>query len=137
MKKSLLLFAIVLAGCAKVGDGMYRTSIFNPAPPQMIRNEKCEDIPAVKVSQVLSNYVLADVVKTGTDRVIVAVPKSKGESYYNDKIIEPKEGQCISFSGTYKYRANDEQTRTVPKIKMVDAEVPNPEYEEWLKEQAE
>lgn len=142
MKKSLLFLALALVGCVGAKEGTYTTSIFNPAPPQIIQNEKCEDIPAVQVFQVLDDYALANVCKKREYSddysclgMTVYVLKNKDELLYDDKIIEPKEGQCISFSGTYKYEAKSKVIKTVPKMKMIDAEISNPEYDRWLKEQ--
>jgi len=144
MKKLWTLFALVLAGCTGANDGTYTTSIFNPAPPQTIRNEKCENIPAVRIFQVLDNFALAFTCEKSEYRdnysclgMTVYVPKDKNDLLYDDKIIKPKDGQCISFNGTYKYDTKGDRGKTVPKLKMVDAEIPNPEYIKWEKTQQE
>ena len=142
MKKLSLFLGLMLVGCVGAKDGTYRTSIFNPAPPQVIRNEKCEDVPAVKIFQVLDNFALAFVCESYSDSdscfgMTVYVPKKKDSMFYDGKIIRPEDGECISFNGTYKYQSKDGMQHTVPKIKMADAEFPNPEYEQWEKEQQE
>ena len=141
MKKIFLLLCILplLAGCVKNSG---TSSIFSTEPAQTIRNEKCEDIPAVKIFQVLDDFSLANTCDSAkyTEGLhcfgyTVYVPKEKGELYFDDKVIKPKDGQCISYSGTYQYEAKNGSEKTVPKVKIVNSEVPNPEYKKWLKEQ--
>lgn len=143
MDREVLLLSLMLAGCVNSqNDGLYSTSIFNPAPPQTIRNEKCEDVPAVKIFQVLDDYALADTCEKSsyTEKyscygMTVYVQKGKNELFYDNKIIEPKGDQCISYSGTYKYESQNGAQHTVPKIKIINAEIPNPAYQKWENEQ--
>ena len=50
-------------------------------------------------------------------------------------VVQPKDGQCFTYGGTYKYESKNGVQHTVPKVKFVDAETPNPEYQKWLNEQ--
>ncbi|MBQ4472168.1 MAG: hypothetical protein II942_02870 [Alphaproteobacteria bacterium] len=149
MKKSLVFFALALVGCVGAKEGTYTTSIFNPAPPQMIRNEKCEDIPAIRVFQVLDKSILARACEYGKytgdlfcDGYVIYMKKEKGKIYYDDLKIEPKNNECFMYVDSYTYETQQYnkdtksfEKKTVPVAKIVDAEVPNPEYDKWLKEQ--
>ncbi len=142
MKRIFLLLCILslLAGCARKS---ITSSIFSIEPAQTIRNEKCEnDVSAIKIFQVVDDFALATTCEYGeyTNDLhcfgyTVYIPKEKGQLYFDGKVIKPKDGQCISYSGTYQYEAKNGSEKTVPKVKMIDAEVPNPEYKKWLKEQ--
>ena len=143
MKKSFIMLSLLLTACVgSQNDDLHTTSIFNPAPAQTIRNEKCENVPAIKLFQVLDNFALAYTCeeRSYSDEyscygMTVYVPKNKNELFYDDKIIEPKEGQCISYNGTYKYESRNGAQHTVPKVKIIESELPNPEYQKWVKGQ--
>lgn len=101
----------------------------------MIKNEKCEDIVAVKVFQVLDNFSLAHVCETSPyikDLLCfghtVYVPKEKDKIYFDDQIIKPQPGKCFSFIGVYKYKSQNGFNHTIPKIELIEDEILNPEY---------
>ena len=108
-------------------------------------NPKCEDIPAVKIFQVFDDYALAyacdaryyylygDIgCQVG---MVVYVPRYEGDILYNEKIIKPIEGMCISFDGIYTYETIDKFIRTIPKIKMINSQISKHKYQNWLDKQ--
>lgn len=137
MKKYfIILSCLILFGCTE--NNILETVT---APSKTIHNQKCENVPAVRVFQVLDTFALATTCEYGkyTGDLYcwghtVYVPKDKGKIYYDDQIIKPEEDKCIVYSGTYKYESEDERVRTVPKIKFVKDEIENPEYTKWVKE---
>lgn len=102
-------------------------------PPKTIRNTKCEDIKSFKVFQVLDKFVLASVCEDSDTSYClghtVYIEKEKEKIYFDDQIIKVKSDECAIFIGTYKYKTQNGIFRTVPKVKIIDSQVPNPEYE--------
>ena len=37
------------------------------------------------------------------------------------------------YIGTFQYVTRDGMVKTVPKVKIIDSEIPNPEYNNWIK----
>ena len=145
MQRNLLLICglSLLAGCVYVQpvDSPVVSASGN-IPEKTIKNEKCENIPAVRIFQVMDDFALAWTCNSAkyTDDLYcfgyeVYIPKEKGQLYFDDKVVTPGKGKCISFNSVYSYEDILEGRRTIPMIKMIDAEVPNPEYKKWLKEQ--
>ncbi len=143
MKEYIIaLSCLVLFGCA--GSNICTESNILEtisAPPKTIPNQKCENVPAVKVFQVLDTFALATACKYSeyTNNLMcwghtVYINKEKDKIYYDDQIIKPEDGKCIVYYGTYKYESKDKIIRTIPKIKFVKAEIENPEYKKYLKE---
>lgn len=131
MKKLVLILPIIMCGCAN------HSKMFDPAPSKTIINSKCEDIQSYRVIQVLDKGALALACDSeyGCAGMVVFVPNGKDEMLYDDKIIKPEFEKCIAYSGVYKYENRQEMLKTVPKLKFIDSEVSNPEYDRWLKEQ--
>lgn len=98
------------------------------------RNPQCEDINAFKVFQVLDDFVLANVCEERDYRFcsghVVYIPKEKEKIYYDDQVITVKRGQCAIYIGTYKYETKAKTIRTVPIVKFIDSEIPEPERSE-------
>lgn len=140
MKKILLSVLFLLASCVST------TETFSPA--KTMRNPECKDIDVIDVMQVLDNFILGEVCEEysshyGDDKYCklenehyVYLAKKKGEIYYDNQKIKVPEGKCITYVGSYTYRTKGGFDRTVPKIKMIDSEIPNPEYQKWEKEQS-
>ena len=141
MKKLLLGTLFLITGC--VSNGVF-------SPSKTILNPKCEDVyQEIKVFQVLDSYVLGDVCREKyeysgicSDSIVVYLKKDKGAVYYDDQKIQVPDGKCISYSSSYTYetRNYNKETKsfdkkTVPVVKFVDAEISNPEYTKWEKEQ--
>lgn len=145
MQRNLLLICVLslLAGCVYVqpGDSPVASASGN-IPEKTIKNEKCENIPAVKIFQVMDDFALAWTCDSEEDTdglhclgYTVYVPKEKGQLYFDDKVVTPGKGKCISFNSVYSYEDIFEGRRTIPVIKMINAEVPNPAYKKWQDEQ--
>lgn len=140
MKNFIFLFCIIfLSACAK---NNIISRLDSNIPPQTIQNTQCEDIPAVEIFQVLDTFSLARACEisdiTGNFHCfghIVYVPKEKNKIYFDEQIIEPVEGKCISYSGVYKYQSANKVQRTVPKLKFINSDIENPAYVQYLKEQ--
>jgi len=134
MRKLLLILPIVLLGCAEL------SKIY--APSKTVHNEECVEIQMYEIFQVLENGALANACgyKYGIETcngLVVFVPAQKGEDFYDDKIIMPADGKCIVYDGVYKYTTKKEGNhKTVPKLKIVDKEISNPAYLEWMETQA-
>ena len=139
MKKILLIALFLVAGCVST-TGMF-------APSKTIRNPECKDIDVIDVSQVLDNFILGDVCEKYSyyswgkryceyeNEHWVYLAKKKGEVYYDNQKIQVPENKCITYVGSYTYETKGGFNKTVPKVKMIDAEIPNPEYQKWEKEQ--
>lgn len=127
---------MILFGCetTKILSSMQSN---NTEPPRTIRNTKCEDVKSFKVFQVLDNFVLANVCRDGDDEYcfghVVYIQKEKNKIYFDDQKINLRRDECAIYIGTYKYEAKNGLLKTVPKVKIISSQVPNPEYDERLK----
>jgi hypothetical protein len=65
--------------------------------------------------------------------MVAFFPKKKGTMYYDDLIVRPENGQCISYDGVYRYPIKSGMYKTVPKIKFLESELPNPSYTQEIK----
>ena len=136
MRKLLLILPIVLLGCAELSEE--HTPLMPFIPPETIHNDKCVEIQKYKVFQVFDKGALATACEPkigSTDfcfGMTVFVPAQKGEDFYDDRIIVPTDGKCIIFDGVYKYTSKGAGDKTVPKLKVVEARIPNPAYLEWI-----
>ena len=122
MRKLFFISAALLCGCAQISDRV--KSFLSP-------NEKCENIPAVEIFQVTDKFALASACEylpysenysqnfscTG---MTVYVAKTADDLFYDELILEPPRGKCISFSGTYQYETNFGTVKTIPVLKMID-----------------
>lgn len=125
----------VLVGCHSADIPKKIEIIEDVAPSAVIHNQECEEIEQIELFQVLSNGALATVCEKDKDYchgLIVFVPTKKGEDFYDGKRIKVSNDKCISYNGVYKYISKDEQSRTVPKIKVTNAQISNPKYKEWI-----
>jgi hypothetical protein len=129
MKKIFITLSIFIYGCGTL------SSINEPS--KTIRNTKCENIRSFQVIQVLDDFVLANSCEDNNNRYcyghVVYIQKEKGNIYYDDQKIILQSGECPIYVGTYQYVAKSGISKTVPKVRIVDSRVPNPEYNEWLK----
>lgn len=129
MKKApLYALLLCLCGCAETGTfSEAGKSLFS----RTVKNEKCEDIEAVKVFQVTKDFSLGNVCEESSYGIscfghVVYIPKEKGKLYYDDQIIKPESGKCFSYSSTYQYEDCIGylcRQRTVPVIEFVDEEI--------------
>ncbi len=123
----------ILCSCSTV----VKYATMEPKPDETIRNPKCENIVALKVFQTLDKFVLTNICDSSDDRycfgLVVYVAKEKNNIYYDDQMIIPADNQCFSYVGTYKYTTKAESTKVVPKAKLINATISNPEYEIWKK----
>lgn len=118
MKKPLFFICLILCSCSQ----------FNTLSQSFTRNEKCEEIAAVKIFQVLDTFALASSCREDYSYsnglscygLTVYIPKEEKKIYYDNQIIKPKTGKCISFDSTYQYEAKDGNIRTVPILKFID-----------------
>jgi len=142
----IILGILLIAGCTEHSKRSTPPKTYTPSkisehakistPPEMIRNDKCVDIEGFKIFQVIDNGALARACDTEyCFGHTVFIPNIKGEEYWDNKIITAPAGKCIIYEGVFKYTSNDGRNRTVPKLKIVDSQIPNPAYGEWLKKQ--
>ena len=139
MKKTLLSSLFLLAGCVSTIEIL--------SPSKTIRNPECTDIDVIDVVQVLDDFILGEVCEEYSYRYrgdkyckyenqhLVYYTKGKGEVYYDNQKIKVPDGKCITYIGSYTYTTRVGFGKTVPKAKMSNAEIPNPEYRKWEKEQ--
>jgi hypothetical protein len=133
MKKLFLIFPIVCCGCAEVQN--------LSAPSETILNDKCADVQRFEIFYVYDKGgALAKTCNVGENRcrfgMTVFVPERKGEYYWDYKVIEAPIGKCIAYDGVYRYSTVEGSSATVPKLKIVDFEIPNPAYVQYKKERA-
>ena len=134
MKKLLLVALLFISSCSLTDEIL--------APPKTIRNPACKNIDSIRVFQVMDNFVLGDVCEEYSgpnycrpeNEHDVYLPKEKGEIYYDNQKIKIETGKCITYTGTYTRKIWGGDS-IIPKVKIVDAEIPNPEYQEWERNQ--
>lgn len=127
MKKIFLLLPLIVCGCAEQTliqtDGSSVAAQRISHSSDLNRSEKCADIQKYKIFQVLNDGALAFAceIKYGQEiclGLVAYIPKNKGSDYYDDMIIEPTGGQCITYDGVFKYSTKGGY-KTVPKLKFV------------------
>lgn len=136
MKIAFLIFPLFLVACAEQSF-IQKIS----APSETIHNEKCAEIQKYRIFQVIDNGSLAMACENtyGIESCLgltVFIPKEKGKIYYDDMIVEPSTDKCIIYADVYRYTTNRGDTRTVPKIKFENKDIPNPDFVEWQKTQS-
>ncbi len=135
MEKLIVILLAIICGCNTIKPSSSLNE--NQGPNKTIRNPKCEDIYSFQVFQVLNNYVLANVCDGNSSDYcyghVVYFQRERGKIYFDDQRINVKQGECPIYVGTFQYVTRDGLVKTVPKVKIVDSEMPNPEYGEWLK----
>ena len=137
MKKFVLLLSVLACGCT--------LPAVITQPSKTIENPKCSDFSdkTFKILQTLSNEngALAYVCEQGYTTsclpgMMVFLTKPKNTLFYDEQIISPiSDEKCFIVDGTYEYTTTQKVLKTVPKLKMIDKYIPNPEYEQWEKEQ--
>lgn len=134
MKKLLFILPLLLVACTEQGF-VQKLS----APSETIYNDKCAEIQEYRIFQVIDNGSLAMACDSEYSDICIGltvfVPKIKGEIYYDDMVIKPKDNQCIIYDDVYRYTTNSGNNKTVPKLKFADKHIPNPAYTEWVKSQ--
>ena len=138
--KKVLLLCLILAGCV----GLI-------APPETIRNEKCLDFDKMKVFQITNDGILAhlcpdnypsyyrdsyDACVVHGDLVWLPV-KKKDNDYVDEQKVQLPNKKCFMADGVYRYTTRQEIERSVRKIKIADANVANPAFAEYQRQQAE
>ena len=123
MKKIFLLLPLIVCACAEQKAIQTAGASFDIQKighsSEKIRNEKCADIQKYKIFQVMNDGALAFACVETCLGLVAFVPKKKGQTYYDDMIVEPSDGQCIAYEGTYRYPIKDGRYKTVPKIKYI------------------
>ncbi len=137
MKKFVLLLSVLVCGCT--------LPAVITQPSKTIENPKCSDFSnkTFEILQTLSNengalaYVCKQEYSTSClPGMVVFLKKPKNTLFYDEQIISPSsEEKCLIIDGTYEYTTKNKVLKTVPKLKMIDKYIPNPEYEKWEKEQ--
>ena len=92
--------------------------------PKPIRNPKCADIQKYRIFQVIDDGALAFACDSqyGNELcsgMVAYIPKMIDSNYYDELIVEPVGGQCISYEGVYKYSTKDGYNKTVPILKFI------------------
>jgi len=136
MKKLIIILLVIIFGCNTIKTSSDVQSE-NNEPPKTIRNNKCESINSFQVFQVLDYYVLANVCDDYSSNYcyghVVYIQREKGKIYYDDQRINVQLGECPIYVGTFQYVTRDGLVKTVPKVKFINSEIPNPEYNKWMK----
>jgi len=136
MVKIIIILMMIFCGCNTIKPSSHEQSD-NNEPPKTIRNNKCENIVSFQVFQVLNNYVLANVCDDYSGNYcyghVVYIQRERGKIYYDDQRINVQHGECPIYIGTFQYVTRDGMVKTVPKVKIIDSEIPNPEYNNWIK----
>jgi hypothetical protein len=119
MKKILLFLPFIACACTQQ-EVIQRVR----APSETSINEKCAEIQKYKIFQVMNDGALAFACETqyGVETclgLVAYIPKKKGQIYYDDMIIEPPSGQCITYAGVYRYAIKNGLYKTVPKLKLI------------------
>lgn len=128
MKKMVSLLSLIICACtprasSQTGSlSLEAEKIGQLSEP--IHNEKCADIQKYKIFQVMSDGALAFACETkfGEEAcfgLVAYAPKKKGLSYYDEMIVEPVKGQCISYDGVFQYPTKNGFHKTVPKLKFI------------------
>ncbi|MBQ8346930.1 MAG: hypothetical protein IJY17_04945 [Alphaproteobacteria bacterium] len=129
MKKPLFFIYLILCSCSQFNTlSQPFTKNENCEEIAATKNENCEEIAAVKIFQVLDTFALALSCQENYSYsnglscygLTVYVPKEEGKIYYDNQIIKPKAGKCISFDSTYQYESKDGNIHTVPILKFIN-----------------
>lgn len=156
IKKAILL-SLVLCSCSGL--------LAPEAPKKTIRNPECFPSHALKVFQVDDKYSLVQLYycyETNGDTDTNRSCKSGLRKQFNDEIFAADMRQvigekdwktetkklydgytvalgpyCMVPDGTYTYYNTIGTKKTIRKLKMIESEIPNPEYQKWQEEQAE
>ncbi len=151
MKKELIILSMLLVvGCAQI-------DIFNSIPPKTIDNPKCENIKIMEVYKVEDDFALAHRCEPNefTEKLecyknSLYIPKKKGDLYYNGQRIEIEEDKCIILTTTHRFKGKNYKNiyyksgrkkytvvenidNTIPEIKIIDKQIENPDYVEYMK----
>ena len=133
MKKFLLILCMILCGCS-----------FVTIPPEKIRNPKCSYFgdERFEILQTLSyrGGALAHLCeyKYGMScwpGMLVFLVKPDDVMFYDDKIIYVNSDKCLMIDGVYEYTTKENVLKTVPKLKLVESYIANPDYLEWQEKQ--
>ena len=143
MKKIFLLFLIIIFGCtesSRLNVSTPSKTTHNNVPSETILNSKCEDVDQFEIFQDIDSGALAyaceeKIYGDFCYGLTAFFPNKKGVEYFDGKRIKLENGQCFVYEGTYKYFTRDGMNRTIPIVKIVNSRIPNPEYEEWVKNQ--
>jgi hypothetical protein len=129
----MLLTSVLLTSCAAIQR-------VTATQPDKIRNENCMESPRLEVVQVVDTGILAylcpvnfpdyyddafDACINKGDVVYMPVSQRKND-YVDDQKVTLPQDKCFSADGTYKFVSTKNIMKTVRKIKIVEAEVPNP-----------
>lgn len=132
-------FLITLTGCANLPTSKTSSSIFSK--PTVVRHEACYETPHMKVFQVMDYGILAHLCPTDFpsyydnvfdacavkgDVVFMPVKKSQNDFVDDQRITLPEE-LCFAPDGVFKYSTVSDREKTVRKITIIEAVVPNPE----------
>ncbi len=124
MKYCFLLLFLFLIGCFN-GESLEE---INKASSKIVLNEKCENVSAFEVFQVLDKFVLAHTCDSNDYKfcsgLVVYIMKEKNKIYYNDQIIHVPDGKCPEYYDTFTYESSL-GSRTVPKVKWSHKEIHN------------
>ena len=162
MKKLFTGICFILCGCGQQNPAAgYWTSPVRNEPPKresaqaepakevpekkdssrLIKNEKCENLPAVRIFKVTNDFSLARACRDGEKSGetfcsghIVYLPREEGRLHYDGQNIKPNSGKCFSYNGTYRYTDGEGETHFVPKAEVVDSMVEEPDWNSYLLE---
>ena len=117
------------------------SSTFNlSVPPEKIRNPDCSYFSdeRFEILQTLSyrGGALANVCeyKYGMScwhGMVVFLEKPDNVTFYDEQMININSDKCLMIDGVYEYTTTEKVLKTVPKLKLIEGYLANPEYAEW------
>lgn len=154
--KKVILLGLLLCSCVGLTT--------QPVPPKTIRNPDCFPSHELKVFQVNDKYSLIQLYychPADGDTDVARSCKARRQQMFGGEVfatdmrqvigekdwkIESKKlydgytvtfgAYCMVLDGTYTYYNTIGTKKTIRKLKMIESQIPNPEYKKWQEEQA-
>ena len=123
MKKLILFLPILFVGCA-----MFK-------PSEMMRKSECLDADYIDISQVLDDGLLGKICVYTNGRAyycgdldVFLEIKTKNKNYVDGLRAIFDKTECPIKTGTYSYTTIFGAKKTIYKIRMTEAQIPNPDF---------
>lgn len=125
MKKIVLPLFLLLSACNIISSRDINSDI-----PETIKNPECEKGQKFEIFQTLDNGALAARCDSAyyCNGLTAFIPNNKDVEYFDGKQITLGREECFIYDGTYKYFNQNDTHKTVPKLKITSARIPNPDY---------
>jgi len=127
MKKIFLILPIVLCSCV--------SSLFGSS--ETIKNPDCQRVRRFQIIQSFDNGALASdcssrILKTCFGQLVFIPKEHLEDGYFDGQYVNVEKKYCPTYEGTYKYINRQNISKTIPRIKIIDMYIPNPEYIEQI-----